>query len=122
MSYLGLDYGQKHIGVAIATDSLAEPLTTVSTSSALSSIKSLIQKQGIKAVIIGAPDNPHPTLHELAHSLSSLNIPVYFADETLTSHDARLSLRHTTPTRRKNLEHAVSAALILQSWLDKHQK
>ena len=122
MSYLGLDYGLKHIGIAIAEDVLAEPLTTISSDNALPALKHLIQKQKIKAVVIGASDHPHPTVHELATQLSSLNVPIYFVDETLTSHDARDVLQHTSQTRRKTLEHAVSATLILQSWLDRHHQ
>jgi putative transcription antitermination factor YqgF len=121
MNYLGLDYGTKHIGVAIATGPLAEPLTTLSTDKSIQLIKALVDKHDIKGLVIGVSDEAsHPTVSELSKQLSFLNLPVYLIDETLSSHDARVALMHTTQTRRKDLEHAASAALILQSWLDSH--
>lgn len=112
MSILGLDYGQKHIGVAIATGPLAEPLTTIPTKNALQLIKDLIQKHHIEALIIGMHD---ASMHD---TLVQLGLPVYEVDETLSTHDAVKSLYHTTKKRRKLKEHAAAAALILQSWLD----
>lgn len=109
MNYLGLDYGLAHVGVAIATTPLAQPLTTIPTKSSLRLIKELIKKHYIDELIIG--DCP-------SEYVSHFDIPVHIVDETLTSHDARESLSHTTKSKRHNLEHAVSAALILQSWLD----
>jgi putative Holliday junction resolvase len=121
MNYLGLDYGEKHVGLAITSGPLAEPLATIDTSKIVDSIKSLVIKHNIAGIVLGViEDNPHPALKTLAHDLSVLNVPVYFVDETLTSHDARTALLHTTKTKRKNLEHAISAVLILQAWLDSH--
>jgi len=111
MNYLGIDYGAAKIGVALATGPLAEPLTTVKTEKALQSIKLLLDKHDIDSIVVG--DCPESFLDEL----SQLGI-VYQVDETLSSHDAIQSLLHTTRSRRKNLEHAVSAAIILQCWLD----
>ena len=111
MNYLGLDYGAAKIGVALATGPLAEPLTTVKTEKALQSIKLLLDKYNIDSIVVG--DCPESFLDEL----SQLGI-VYQADETLSSHDAIQSLLHTTRSRRKNLEHAAAAAIILQNWLD----
>ena len=114
MNYLGLDYGQSHIGVALATGPLAEPLTTIPTKTALRLIKELIKKHNINAIIIGIP---HASIH---NTLEQLGLPVYEVDETLSSHDARESLMHTTQKRRRVGEHTAAAAIILQSWLDSH--
>lgn len=112
MNYLGIDYGAAKIGLAIATGPLAEPLTTLSTAKAGSLIKGLIIKHKIDALIIG--DCPEVFLNQL----STLGIPVYQTDETLSSYDARQSLLHTTQKKRRLNEHQVAAALILQNWLD----
>ena len=114
MNYLGLDYGKAHIGVAIATSPLAEPLTTIPTKSALQLIKELIKKYNINVIIIGLP---HASIHD---TLGQLGLPVYEVDETLSSRDARESLLHTTQKRRRVGEHAAAASIILQSWLDSH--
>jgi RNase H-fold protein (predicted Holliday junction resolvase) len=114
VNLLGLDYGAAHIGVAIATGSLAEPLTTLSTSQAIEHLKTLVTNNKITAIIIG------DTSASFKDALLTLHLPIYQTDETLSSHDARLALLHTTQTRRKVKEHAVAAAVILQSWLDSH--
>lgn len=112
MIYLGLDYGARHLGVAIAAGSLAEPLVTLHTENALSSLRELVKKNRITGIVIG------DSTPKFLLQLNSLGLPIYQVDETLTTKDAQKFLLHTTPTRRKRLEHAVSAALILQSWID----
>lgn len=113
MNYLGIDYGAVKIGVALATGPLAEPLTTIKTEKALQSIKLLINKHNIDSVVVG--DCPEFFLNKL----SDLAI-VHQADETLSSYDARQSLLHTSQKKRRLSEHAVSATIILQNWLDQN--
>ncbi len=113
MNYLGLDYGAGHVGVALAAGPLAEPLTTLSTSSALSQIKKLIVQYQIAHLVIGQSEP------RFLSALKSLGLPVHQVDETLTTKDAQSALFHTTQTRRKTQEHSVAATLLLQSWLDR---
>lgn len=121
MNYLGLDFGTKHIGVAIATGPLAEPLTTIDTKSVVTALKSLVEKQSIDAIVVGVPDErENPPLKKLISDIAFLNLPIYLVDETLSTKDAQQALMHTTQTRRKQYEHSVAAALILQSYLDSH--
>ncbi len=112
MNYLGLDYGESHIGVALANGPLAEPLTTIATPRALQLIKQLIAGHKIDELVVG--DCPEGFINKL----SELELPINQADETLSTHDATQLLLHTTQTRRKNTEHAAAAAVILQNWLD----
>lgn len=112
MNILGLDYGEKHIGVALAEGPLAAPLTTLKTETAAVQINELINKWQISKLIIG--DCPK----EFLEKLKTLGVTVIQTDETLSSHDARMSLLHTTQTRRKEKEHTAAAAIILQTWLD----
>lgn len=114
MIYLGLDYGKAKVGVALATGSLAEPLTTIKTEKALQVIKQVIEKYAVNRVIIG---NSSPGFLQ---SLKDLKVEVEQVDETLSSHDAREGLLHTTQKRRQELEHAAAATIILQNWLDYH--
>ncbi len=112
MNYLGLDYGESQIGVALATGPLAEPLTTIATPEAIQVINKLVKEHHIGELVVG--DCPEKFLN----LLSQLGLPVHQADETLSTYDATQSLLHTSQTRRKNSEHAVAAAIILQNWLD----
>ena len=111
---LGIDYGDKHIGLAVATSPLAEPLTTINNSDFLVSIKKIISEHHIQSIVVG--NCPEDFLAEI----SKLGLLVYQVDETLTTIDAAKALFHTTQSRRKSLIHAASAAIILQSWLDSH--
>lgn len=112
MNYLGIDYGEAKIGIAIATGPLAEPLTTVKTENALQIIKQLIEKYAVNRVIIGNCSS------EFLQNLKALGVDILQVDETLTSHDARENLLHTTQTKRRLIEHQVAATLILQNFLD----
>lgn len=117
MNYLGLDYGKAKIGVSLANGPLAAPLTTLITlpiENSVKAIEELIKKHRVIAIIIG--DSPKSFVAELRH----LNLPVFVVDETLSSHDARRALLHTTRIKRKILEHSAAATIILQSWLDSH--
>ncbi|OGC93001.1 hypothetical protein A3D85_00545 [Candidatus Amesbacteria bacterium RIFCSPHIGHO2_02_FULL_47_9] len=121
MSFLGLDYGIKHIGVAVAAGPLAEPLTTLPASRAFKLINKLVDKRHIDTIIIGRPDKSLKKAFEnFINSLEIRNSKLEIVDETLSSYDARVHLQHTTQKRRKQKEHSVSAAIILQSWLDSH--
>src|SRR3989344_6752138 len=115
MIYLGIDYGEKHVGVALAQGPLAEPLQSILRNQAIQLIKPLVKQYDIGAIVVG--DCPESFLNEL----SGLEIVIHQADETLSSHDARKSLLHTSQKKRRLNEHAVSAAIILQTWLDQNQ-
>lgn len=113
VNILGLDYGTSRIGVALSTGSLAEPIATVSTDRFFAELPALINKHAITNIVIG-----DQTPKEFISKLTTYNLLLTTWDETLSSADARQSLLHTTQTRRRNNEHAVSATIILQSWLD----
>lgn len=116
MNYLGIDYGESKVGIALAEGPLADPHMTVSTKSAISSIEQLVMSYAIEDVVVG--DCPE----EFKKELEGLGVTVHMADETLSSHDARQALMHTTQSRRRDQEHEVAAALILQNWLDDRLK
>ena len=121
MSILGHDYGTAKIGVALATGPLAEPLATFDTKTSIKKIKDLIIKLQIEKIIIGKPDKSLDLEFEkFVNSLKIENLKLKIIDETLSSHDARESLLHTTRKRRRELEHAAAATIILQNWLDYH--
>ena len=122
MNYLGIDYGLKQTGLALATGPLAEPLASVDTGKAFEFISRLVEKHSVKAIIIGIPDGPvRSRVQKFVDGLQSLGCQIIVVEETLSSHDARQSLSHTSLTRRQSREHAVAAAIILQSWLDSRQ-
>lgn len=122
MVYLGLDYGSRHLGVAISVGALAEPLDTINAAKPLPRLIDLIAEYQPDALVIGLPDGSQKQpAEQFIASLKKLGLPVHVVDETLSSHDARQALLHKSQIKRKSKEHAVAAALILQSYLDTSQ-
>ena len=121
MNILGLDYGTKRIGVALAATSLAEPLTIIPNNShAFKTIKSLVNHQQIDLVIIGLSEgNMAQKTRNFADQLQPIiNVPIKFFDETLTSQETSLKLLHLRRRARSLPQDAYQAALILQRFLD----
>ena len=118
--YLGIDYGTRNVGLAVADGPLASPLLTISNSKIKTRIPEIISTYNVSHIIIGLPTGPVANqVEDFVRFLSRFNCQVDTIDETLSSHDARTSLLHSSRKSRQEKEHAVSAALILQSWLDK---
>ena len=124
---LGIDYGRKKIGLAIAeSDSgLAEPYKVIrfkSEEEALEKISRVSRGSRVSRAVVGVSEGK---TGEEARSFGKklqekLNIPVEFQDETLTSKEAqRLAIKAGIKRKkRRKLEDAYAAALILQAHLD----
>lgn len=119
---LGLDYGLKHIGVAVAVAGLPQPLTTLTNDQYLiSHILDLVTDYKISKVVIGLSDGSMLTSSkQFGESLQKqLVIPVVYIDETLSSVEAgeRISWQKTFKRRQQPL-HEIAAAIILETYLD----
>lgn len=126
MRYLGIDYGTKHVGIAVSNEdaTMAFPHVTFSNDKKLiEKIREVVLEKKVVKIVIGesknfsGKDNP---LMEKVRQFGSrveaeLGLPVIFEPEFLTSVEAR----HIQGDNDKN--HASAAALILKSSLDKLQ-
>lgn len=124
---VGIDYGRKKIGLAIAdTDSrLAEPLEVIrfeNLDEALEKVAQVVQVEEVEKVVLGISEGKMAKeTKEFGKKLEvKLKIAVEFQDETLTTHEAQeLSIKAGIKRKkRKLMEDAYSAALILQGYLD----
>ena len=126
---LGIDYGEKRVGVAIAHQiaRLPRPLTTLSNSdSLLEDLCELIDKEQVGLVVVGLPRGmdggytAQTTLAEtFAHELAAkVEVPIELADETLTSVDAETYLG--AGQHAKGDIDALAAAYILERYLAEH--
>ncbi len=130
---MGLDLGDKRIGVAL-TDPLgftAQPFRVLGSrgmAQDIQAIGELISEYQVAQVVVGLPLNMDGTdstrtgkVREIAGKLAlRLSIPVMLADERLTTRQALQALREGgagRKARKKNVDR-VAAALILQSALD----
>lgn len=127
MKILGIDYGRKKIGLATATSILAEPYQVVryeTIGEAIKKIRQVIEKEEIKKIVIGISEGQMgEETKEFSQSLSlrlRLKILVETFDETLTSFDAQKMAIEAgiKRSKRKNLEDAYAATLMLQSYID----
>ena len=138
---VGLDVGERRIGVAIsdATGTLARPVTTLRTTGldgnalelALAELGRLAaEDDGVAAVVVGLPlrldgtaNAMTPRIEVFAERLRARSArPVSMQDERLTSVEAesRLAARSRDWRDRKERLDAAAAAIILQDYLDSH--
>ena len=127
MKILGIDFGEKKIGLAIAEGSLAEPLVVFRPKNheeLFSAISALADDEKIEKIIIGISEGKMAEKSkDFARELAEyVNIPIEFEDEALSTYDAkRLSIEAgMNRKKRRKMEDAFSATLILQSYLDRN--
>lgn len=129
MPVLAFDYGQRRIGIAVG-DSLtgrARGLQTLPTAGpgTANRIDQLICEWRPSALVFGWPTQADgkptalaPALQEFATALGTRHtLPVYWANEHLTSHLARERMLRAGNKRNDPGLDAHAAALILEGWL-----
>ncbi|WP_019533548.1 Holliday junction resolvase RuvX [Paenibacillus ginsengihumi] len=137
MRLMGLDYGDKTIGVAISDELgwTAQGLEVIRRSSAekdLERLSEIVRDYGVTEIVVGLPKNMNgtigprgeicqafaETLHEILH------LPVRLWDERLTTVSANRTLLEADVSRkkRKQVIDKMAAALILQGYMDSQSK
>ncbi len=126
MRILGIDFGLKKIGLAVSTGLLTEPYRVIrfkKKQQVYRQIKKVIENEKITKIVVGESEGKSgQRAREFGDSLSKyLNVEVYYQDETLTTKEAqRLAIdAGIKRKKRKGMEDAYSAALILQAYLEK---
>jgi len=133
MRLLGIDYGEKKIGIAISDESakFAFPhgvIDNVSANSVLKALKIICDKNNIGKIIIGQSltykmqSNPIMKRIEKFKSFleERLKIPVEYESEILTTKQAK-RMAPTPWVGENEKTHASAAALILQAYLDRNR-
>lgn len=133
MRYLGLDVGDKAIGVALSdeTATLASGLDTVRRVGPRKDVKAiaaLVRTRDVGEVVVGLPRRLDGTIGPQAEKVlafmedlrSSVKVPVVPWDERFTTVIAQQALIEADVSRRarKGVVDKVSAILILQNYLD----
>ncbi len=129
MKIIGIDYGRSKVGLAIAESEvrLSEPLEVVrvaSYSDCLVKLVKIIRAHEVERIVVGVSEGK---IAEEARKLGKdlgmkLDILCDYKDESLTTHDAQeisKMLGHG-PKKRREMEDAFSASIILQSYLDEN--
>lgn len=136
---LGIDYGQKRIGVAVSdpTGTIASPLSTLSRRVGKRppwpELKRIADDREAVAVVIGLPLDLAGNEGEWAAEVRAfgaeverrLGLPVHWVDERLTSVSAERFVRGSGLRRSEREEKsrvdAAAAALILQGYLERRR-
>jgi len=133
MRILGLDVGERRIGVAVVDESVrvALPVAVVERRELpadLDAIARLVQEQEAEAVVVGLPISLNGSLGPQAQAVKAfgqqlsarLSLPIEYWDERLSSVEAQRRLAsagHRGP-KAKARRDAAAAAIVLQSYLD----
>ena len=136
---IGLDVGERRVGVAIsdASGTLARPVTVISVAAldrkavpVVADALALLadEDEPFAAVVVGLPRHLDGTPNAMTERVrafavalgATMDRPVHLQDERLTSREAEslLALREKDWRARKKRLDAAAAALILQDYLD----
>lgn len=128
---LGLDLGERRIGVAISDEMglIASPLTMVPRKGpVVEDVRQLIERYGIVRLVVGMPvglsgrEGPQAAaIRAYAESIrEEMPVPLDYWDERMTSSIAEKHLIASGVRREKRKQHvdAVAAAVMLQGYLD----
>jgi putative Holliday junction resolvase len=132
---LGIDYGQRRMGIAITDEAQSQvfmrpTIESKSFAETMRIIVELCRQEGIARIVIGWPvplaggTNVSAELEEFANTLANqTNLPIIRFDERLTSDQAERWL-HEQPGRSapKGRRDQLSAMIILQNYLDSQNK
>ena len=139
MRIVGLDVGERRIGVAVSdvTRTLARPIGVLHATgldndaprvAAAEVVRLAGEEDGVSSIVVGLPAHLDgsasamtPRVRKFAAELGRLtDLPVTLQDERLTSREAesRLAVREKDWRARKARLDAAAAAIILQEYLD----
>jgi putative holliday junction resolvase len=136
-TYLGFDYGSKHLGIAVggSASGRAEALASASVRHGVpdwSTLDRLIKEWQPAALIVGLPLNMDDSenamtraARKFGHRLHArYNLPVHLVDERLTSVDAKNTLVESRVPwkQRKAKVDKLAAQTILQAYLDEQRR
>lgn len=130
---LGIDYGRRRIGVAVSDPMgiIAQALETIdarSSAKAMARIKEIVSEQAVRRIVVGWPltlKGNHGEAVQAAATFveklkKAIELPTVIVDERFTSVIARQTMADAgkSPDKDKGSIDRISAALILQTYLD----
>ncbi|HHT9130173.1 MAG TPA: Holliday junction resolvase RuvX [Candidatus Brocadiaceae bacterium] len=134
MRIIGIDYGEKRIGIAIS-DPLgitAQGLPTIERTNIqedLQKILNIIREKEVGEIVVGLPKHMNNSLGEKAQEVLAFvdllkkhsNLPVSTIDERLSTVRAQRALLEGNLSRKKRKDRVdmIAAQLILQDYLDR---
>ena len=130
MRIIGLDLGEKRIGVAAADDRtrVAVPVATIDArGDPIDAIANLVQEQNADELVVGLPlsmtgamgPQARLTMETVEALRERIALPIHTWDERLTTKQAsRSTPRRGGAVEKKGARDAIAAAILLQAFLD----
>lgn len=137
MKMMGLDYGDRRIGVAVSDDlgwtaQGVEVIDRLREGAELERIIKLVEQYAVEEIVVGLPKNMNGSIGPrgeicmtFAEELrTKLKLPVHLWDERLTTVSAQRTLIEADVSRkkRKGVVDKIAAVLILQNYMDSKSK
>lgn len=137
MRILGIDFGQKRIGLAVSdllglTAQGLETLRVQNREQFLNDLSKICHDQNIREIVIGLPVNMNGSIGPKAQEIlklvpameEKLHLPVKTWDERLTSRQAgRLMIEERLSRKRqKETSDRLAATILLQNYLESKRK
>lgn len=137
MRFMGLDVGEKTIGVALSdelgwTAQGLEVIRRQALEDDLARLRSLTQEYGVTEIVVGFPKNMNGTVGPSGENCLALaevvkvelGLPVHMWDERLTTVSAERTLLEADVSRKKRRQvvDKLAATFILQGFLDYQSK
>ncbi len=131
MYILGIDYGEKNIGLAYSNGDLAVPVKVVHN---IESVLRFIAQNKIEKIVVGIPvdveGNEGLQAMKVRNFVEELKVrlrhsmDIEFQNERLTSEEALNKLKQQDFSKKKIEEKidALAAAIILQDWIDSREQ
>ena len=135
MNYLGIDWGEKRIGLAFADElGIALPLpaaVAASKKERMRHIESMIQQRRAQALVVGYPLNMDGSVGFKAKEVDDFieelekrfRLAINRVDERITSHSVEQGLKgqKKKPSRQSGEIDSRAAAMILQDFIEEKQ-
>ena len=137
MRILGIDYGEKRVGLAISSPVgfIAQGLPTIERidgTDYLEDLADVINEKEVEEIVVGLPKNMNGSIGEKAEVVlvlvetlkSKFNLPVHTFDERLTTvraHKAMTGAKMSKKGKKKRVD-MIAAQFILQAYLDQKSR
>jgi putative Holliday junction resolvase len=126
---IGIDYGERRIGIAVAEGSIAVPVSVIAhegRESDLDRVADAVRERHADAVVVGLPLLPSGDEGDQARRCRRfgdalarrIDAPVVYQDETLSSVAAESAAREGTGRRSRTALDDLAAVNILQAYID----
>ncbi|MFH1841059.1 MAG: Holliday junction resolvase RuvX [Candidatus Shapirobacteria bacterium] len=125
MNLLGIDWGEKKVGLAISENGWIDSWGIIETQKASAEIAQLCQERKIEKIILGRPEGRIvKAVEAFGKELKrAIGLPLELQDETLTSQDAAVRMKEVGKKQReRRVEDAFAAAVILEGYLERKNK